>query len=190
MLQPEIADMELESSRADKLRSTANSFLGCAIFFGLVSIALAAGWYIGISAPPDKLPPNLHYGDGRISDIERVPIPKRNVVIRLTIKTPGHDATWYYDEDIHNFAPALKTLRVGNFVSASIAPDRYGHENSEAVWELRRGEEVLLSINQKIAYREDNVETMLPFAIISAVLAILLAFIGRALLYRARESAT
>lgn len=182
--------MKFEPSRAEKLRSKANSFFGGAILFGLISIALAVGWYLGISAPTDKPPLGMHHGDGHISNIEHVHPPKDFSYIRLTIKTRDQVATWYYSEDLHDFAPALKTLHVGDFVSASIVPDRYGEKKAERVWELHRGDEVLLSMYQRRAYREDNIATMLPFAIFSAVLAVLLAFIGRALLSRASGTST
>jgi hypothetical protein len=190
ILQLEVAGMKFEPSRAEKLRSKANSFFGGAILFGLISVALAVGWYVGSSAPTDKPPLGMHQDDGHISNIERVHPPKEFSYIRLTIRSRDHVATWYYDEGLHDFAPALKTLHIGDFVSASIVPDRYGDKSRESVWQLRRGNEVLLSMDQRRAYREDNIATMFPFAIFSAVLAILFAFVGRALLFRAGGAAT
>jgi hypothetical protein len=177
----------LSPSLADKLRSEATSVFVCAAFLGLLSIALAAAWYIGVSAlKDDAQPPGMHPAEGYVTRIEQVHFSKEYTYIHLGIKTGNHTETWFYREELHRFAPALRSLRIGDFVRASTVPESHGKATSQVI-ELRRSDDALLTLDQARAYRSDEATSSGIAALCCGAFAVILGFIARALRLRAEN---
>jgi len=128
----------------------------------------------------------MHPAEGYVTHIEQVHFSKDYTYIHLDIKTGNHTETWFYREELHRFAPALRSLRMGDFVRASTVPKSHGNATSQVV-ELRRGDDALLTIDDARAYRSDEAITSGIAALVCAALAAMLAFIGRILGRRAEN---
>ena len=180
----------LSPSVVDKMRSRAANYFAWSALLGLTSIALAVAWFIGIRAVNDPPPPNMRPAQGYITFIEPVRFSKDYTYIHLGIKTDtkagNQMETWYYREELHRFAPALKSLRIGDFIKASTIPAVHGNAMIKVI-ELRRGEDVILTFENARAYREDEAVTCGVAALVGGPLAAVLGLIYRFLMIRAEK---
>lgn len=128
----------------------------------------------------------MHPAEGHVTLIEQVHYSKEYTYIHLDIKAGNQTETWFYREDLQRFAPALRSLRIGDFVRASTVPKSHGKATSQVI-ELRRGDEALLTIDHARAYRSDETATSGISAIFCGALAVMLGFTGRALRLRAEN---
>ncbi len=147
----------------------------------------AVAWFIGtLNLKDSPLPPGVHPAEGYVTHIEKVHFSKGYTYIHLDIKTGSQTETWAYLEDLQRFAPALKSLRVGDFVKALIVPKNHGKATSQII-ELRRGGYTLLTVYQARAYRIDEIATTGVSALICGAFAVTLGFIARVLRIRAEN---
>jgi hypothetical protein len=150
---------------------------------------LAAAWYLGSSVSKDMiLPPGMHPVEGYVTFIEKVRFSKEYTYIHLDIKNGNRTETMFYREDLQRFAPALRSLRIGDFVRASIVPKSHGKATSQII-ELRRGGYTLLTINQALSLRKDEATTSGMVALFCGAFTVILGFIARILRIRAENPA-
>jgi hypothetical protein len=145
----------------------------CAIFGAILGMGALGLAFARRFEVPDQH--ELRRVSGRVELLWHSRLSKAGIKIHITVRDGGnfHHLT---QDDPSYAVPAMQTVRVGDFVVASVKAASLGRD-IEWLWALRRGDEQLLSYDQTLAVVMQRGHRELQVAVGAAALsAILLVF--------------
>jgi hypothetical protein len=159
-----------DSVMNNTLKNSPGTYFAFAAFIAFLATVWISAWYLD-----NKRPQDLQQREGYIERIEHTNSPKNGHWVHIYLRSDNYSLV--YNEDLSRKAPALNALQIGDWIVARVKQDTLGR-NQGLLWELKRGDETLLSYEQMAAFRIEEGQGLPQLASGAMVISGLLVIIG------------
>lgn len=148
----------------------------CVCFAAILALSAVALWVASRLDMATATPSNLQMISGQVELVSHrsggKAVPKLEILVR------GSDGLHHLtQDDLTKDVPALRSLRVGDQITAMARPDKRGRD-LDTLWELRRDGAMLLSVEETAQYFERRNLRTLRLASGAAVISVALLTLG------------
>jgi hypothetical protein len=172
--------MENNGKRRSQRKATRRDLPGfCLVFaaiFALSAVALPIASRLDI-ASARAARSNLQMISGQVELVSHTYGGKTAPQLEILVRG-SDDLHHLWQEDLTKDVPALKSLRVGDLITAMARPTHRLGRDLDWLWELRRDGVVLLSVEETTQYLERRYVRNLRLASGAAVLSVALLILG------------